>query len=182
MVTPINIKGKTLGFVDSRIGGRKENQDSAGFRETELGSLIVVCDGMGGMQGGSVASQLAVQTILETVALADKKTNPKTVLIQAIKNANSAIIEHGQNNPTLRGMGTTATVLLLTPYSALTAYVGDSRIYQLRNGKKIFRTFDHSMVFEMVKKRIISEEQARLVCSTTPRAEKRSMLTFSPGT
>ena len=59
-------------------------------------------------------------------------------------------------------MGTTATVLLLTPYSALTAYVGDSRIYQLRNGKKIFRTFDHSMVFEMVKKRIISEEQARL--------------------
>lgn len=162
MVTPINIKGKTLGFVDSRIGGRKENQDSVGFRETELGSLIVVCDGMGGMQGGSVASQLAVQTILETVALADKKTNPKTVLIQAIKNANSAIIEHGQNNPTLRGMGTTATVLLLTPYSALTAYVGDSRIYQLRNGKKIFRTFDHSMVFEMVKKRIISEEQARL--------------------
>ena len=162
MVTPINIKGKTLGFVDSRIGGRKENQDSAGFRETELGSLIVVCDGMGGMQGGSVASQLAVQTILETVALADKKTNPKTVLIQAIKNANAAIIEHGQNNPNLRGMGTTATVLLLTPYSALTAYVGDSRIYQLRNGKKIFRTFDHSMVFEMVKKRIISEEQARL--------------------
>lgn len=162
MVTPINIKGKTLGFVDSRIGGRKENQDSAGFRETELGSLIVVCDGMGGMQGGSVASQLAVQTILETVALADKKTNPKTVLIQSIKNANAAIIEHGQNNPNLRGMGTTATVLLLTPYSALTAYVGDSRIYQLRNGKKIFRTFDHSMVFEMVKKRIISEEQARL--------------------
>lgn len=162
MVTPINIKGKTLGFVDSRIGGRKENQDSAGFRETELGSLIVVCDGMGGMQGGSVASQLAVQTILETVATADKKTNPSTVLIQAIQAANSAIIEQGQSNPNLQGMGTTATVLLLTPYSALTAYIGDSRIYQLRNGKKIFRTFDHSMVFEMVKKKIISEEQARL--------------------
>lgn len=162
MVTPINIKGKILGFVDSRIGGREENQDSAGFRETELGSLIVVCDGMGGMQGGSVASQLAVQTILETVASADKETNPSTVLIQAIKAANSAIIERGQSNPNLQGMGTTATVLLLTPYSALTAYIGDSRIYQLRNSKKIFRTFDHSMVFEMVKKKIISEEQARL--------------------
>lgn len=162
MVTPINIKGKTLGFVDSRIGGRKENQDSAGFRETELGSLIVVCDGMGGMQGGSVASQLAVQIILDTVASADKKTNPSTILIQAIKKANIAIIERGKNNPNLRGMGTTVTILLLTPYSALTAYVGDSRIYQLRNGEKIFRTFDHSMVFEMVKKKIISEEQARL--------------------
>ena len=44
MVTPIEIKGKTLGFIDSRIGGRKENQDSAGLKETKLGYLVVVCD------------------------------------------------------------------------------------------------------------------------------------------
>lgn len=162
MVTPIEIKGKTLGFIDSRIGGRKENQDSAGLKETKLGYLIVVCDGMGGMQGGSVASQLAVQTILETITSADKQANPSMALIKAIRNANMAIIEEGQNNPSLHGMGTTVAALLLTPYSALTAYVGDSRIYQLRKGKKIFRTFDHSMVFEMVKKKVISEEQARL--------------------
>ena len=162
MVTPIEIKGKTLGFIDSRIGGRKENQDSAGLKETKLGYLVVVCDGMGGMQGGSVASQLAVQTILETVASADKQSNPSMTLIKAIRNANMAIIEEGQNNPNLQGMGTTVTALLLTPYSALTAYVGDSRIYQLRKGKKVFRTFDHSMVFEMVRKKVISEEQARL--------------------
>lgn len=162
MVTPIEIKGKTLGFIDSRIGGRKENQDSAGLKETKLGYLVVVCDGMGGMQGGSVASQLAVQTILETVASADNQSNPSMTLIKAIRNANMAIIEEGQKNPSLQGMGTTVTALLLTPYSALTAYVGDSRIYQLRKGKKIFRTFDHSMVFEMVRKKVISEEQARL--------------------
>ena len=71
MVTPIDIKGKTLGFIDSRIGGRKENQDSAGIKDTPLGYLVVVCDGMGGMQGGSTASQLAVKTILETVASED---------------------------------------------------------------------------------------------------------------
>ena len=162
MVTPIEIKGKTLGFIDSRIGGRKENQDSAGLKETKLGYLVVVCDGMGGMQGGSVASQLAVQTILETVASADNQSNPSMTLIKAIRNANMAIIEEGQKNPNLQGMGTTVTALLLTPHSALTAYVGDSRIYQLRKGKKIFRTFDHSMVFEMVRKKVISEEQARL--------------------
>ena len=162
MVTPIEIKGKTLGFIDSRIGGRKENQDSAGLKETKIGYLVVVCDGMGGMQGGSVASQLAVQTILETVASADKQANPSMTLIKAIRNANMAIIEEGQKNPGLHGMGTTVTALLLTPRSALTAYVGDSRIYQLRKGKKIFRTFDHSMVFEMVKEKVISEEQARL--------------------
>ena len=44
MVTPIEIKGTTLGFIDSRIGGRKENQDSAGLKETKLGYLVVVCD------------------------------------------------------------------------------------------------------------------------------------------
>ena len=76
MVTPIEIKGTTLGFIDSRIGGRKENQDSAGLKETKLGYLVGVCDGMGGVQGGRVASQLAGQTILETVASADNQANP----------------------------------------------------------------------------------------------------------
>ncbi len=162
MITPIEIKGKTLGFIDSRIGGRKENQDAAGLKETKLGYLIVVCDGMGGMQGGSFASQLAVKKILETVAAADQQDNPSMTLAKAIRNANVAIIEEGLNNSALQGMGTTVTALLLSPHSAITAYVGDSRIYQIRNGKKVFRTFDHSMVFEMVKKKVISEEQARL--------------------
>ena len=162
MVISIDIKGETYGFIDSRIGGRKENQDSAGVKDTQLGFLIVVCDGMGGMQGGCIASQLAVQTIIDSVASADKQTNPSMALIKAIRNANMAIIEEGQRNPNLQGMGTTVTALLLTPYSAITAYVGDSRIYQFRIGKKVFRTFDHSMVFEMVKKKVISEEQARL--------------------
>lgn len=162
MVTPIEINNETLGFIDSRIGGRQENQDSAGIKKTMLGYLIVVCDGMGGVQGGRVASQLAVQKILETVDSADKQANPSMTLIKAIRNANLAIIEEGKNSSELQGMGTTVTALLLTPRSAITAHVGDSRIYQLRNGKKIFRTFDHSMVFEMVKKKVISEEQARL--------------------
>lgn len=162
MVTPIEVKGITLGFVDSRIGGRKENQDAAGLKDTKLGYLVVVCDGMGGLQGGSVASQLAVKTILETVSSADEQSDPASTLMMAIKNANMAIFEEGQSNSGLQGMGTTVTALLLTKYSALTAYVGDSRIYQLRKGKKVFRTFDHSMVFEMVRKNVISEEQARL--------------------
>lgn len=59
-------------------------------------------------------------------------------------------------------MGTTVTVLLINEEKATVAYVGDSRIYQIRKGRKIFRTFDHSMVFRMVKKKIITEEQARL--------------------
>lgn len=162
MITPIDIKDKVVGYYDSRIGGRKENQDSAGYMETESGCLVVVCDGMGGMQGGSVASDLAKQTILEIFKSADKQEEPSVTLIKAIRTANMAIIEKGESNSELRGMGTTVTALLITPNTAIIAHVGDSRVYQLRNGKKVFRTFDHSMVFEMVKRKVITEEQARL--------------------
>lgn len=163
MVLPIDTNEDLfVGFVDSRIGGRSENQDSAGVKETKLGLLVVVCDGMGGMQGGSIASQLAVRTILEAVSSAEDQSNPEMTLIKAIRQANMAIIEEGQQNPEVHGMGTTVTAMLLSPKSAIVAYVGDSRIYQLRGDKKVFRTFDHSMVFEMVKKNVISEEQARL--------------------
>ena len=128
MIKSVDVKGKTIGFVDSRVGGRSENQDSAGIKDTTLGFLVVVCDGMGGMQGGSIASQLAVQKIMETMSSADKQGNPSMTLIKAIRNANMAIIEEGNDKPELKGMGTTVTALLLTPKCAITAYVGDSRI------------------------------------------------------
>ena len=73
-----------------------------------------------------------------------------------------AIIEAGNSNEALKGMGSTATVLLISENSAYIAHVGDSRVYQLRGTKKVFRTFDHSMVFDMVSQGVITEEQARL--------------------
>lgn len=149
-------------FVDSRIGGRKENQDSAGFQDTTLGAVIVVCDGMGGMNGGRMASSLAVRTILNTIASAPADADRKGILVKAIKNANEAILAFGAEYPSYAGMGSTATVIIVSRHSVVAAYVGDSRIYQLRGKKKIFRTFDHSMVFEMVKRKALTEEQARL--------------------
>lgn len=162
MIQPIKSKLKLSGFLESRQGGRSENQDFAGVAETPFGTLILVCDGMGGMQGGSTASKLAVTTILAYVQNADGQENPGMVLVKAIRKANLTIIEAGNANPELKGMGTTVTALLLNDRSATVAHVGDSRIYQLRKGKKVFRSFDHSMVFEMVKKKVITEEQARL--------------------
>lgn len=162
MVLPIDSKLSLSGFVDSRQGGRTENQDSAGVKETPLGTLVVVCDGMGGMQGGSTASQTAVKTILDFMMQVDSQSNPTMTLIKAIRNANMAVWQESQSNPDLRGMGTTVAAILFSAKSAIAAYVGDSRIYQLRKGKKVFRSFDHSMVFEMVRKKVITEEQARL--------------------
>lgn len=162
MIQPIKSKLKITGYLDSRQGGRSENQDFAGVAETPFGTLVLVCDGMGGMQGGSTASKLAVTCILENVQKADPQENSNMVLIKAIQRANQAILDEGNQNPDLKGMGTTVTALLINEKCAIVAHVGDSRIYQLRKGKKVFRSFDHSMVFEMVRKKVITEEQARL--------------------
>lgn len=162
MADAIKSKYGASGFVESRIGGRRENQDSAGVRDTALGLLVVVCDGMGGMQGGLQASTIAVTAILSYFDTVDKQSDPAMTLVKAINMANTQIIERSKADPSLAGMGTTVTALLKTPQSAIVAHVGDSRIYQFRQGKKVFRTFDHSMVFEMVKKKVLTEEQARL--------------------
>lgn len=162
MIQPILSKLNISGYLDSRQGGRSENQDFAGVAETPLGTLVLVCDGMGGMQGGSTASKLAVTTILGFVQKTDAQEDPGIVLVEAIQTANRVILEEGDANPDLKGMGTTVTALLLSEKCATVAHVGDSRIYQLRKDKKVFRSFDHSMVFEMVRKKVITEEQARL--------------------
>ena len=163
-----------VGFVDSRQGGRAENQDTCGYADTPLGLLVVVCDGMGGGPSGKAASSTATDVIIQTVRSGKSSDSPLTVLQQAIKMANQALISEIQKKPALRGMGTTVTALLINEYSAIAAYVGDSRIYQFRRGHKKFRTFDHSMVFEMVKNGTINEEQARL-------SEQSNMITKALG-
>ncbi len=151
-----------IGYGQSRIGGRAENQDSFDGAQTSRGYLLTVCDGMGGGPGGKTASTIAVKEIIAGVKGASKDDTTPNVIIKAILRANMAIITAGKEDPSLTGMGSTTTVLLFSEHSAFVAYVGDSRVYQLRSHKKVFRTFDHSMVFELVKQKVITEEQARL--------------------
>lgn len=149
-------------FAESRIGGRKENQDSYGCKKTKYGYLFTVCDGMGGGPGGKTASSIAVEEIINGIDGAGTDEAVPNIIIKAIRRANMVIIERGTAEPSLRGMGSTATVLLVSEHSAYIAHVGDSRVYQLRGHRKVFRTFDHSLVFEMVSQKVITEEQARL--------------------
>lgn len=154
---------KVKGILDSRIGGRQENQDSAGSADTDLGTIVVVCDGMGGCNGGAVASGIAVTTVIDEVSAAPSGSSPVDVLKQAIIHANEAIYDKAQEDPSLSGMGTTIVAALITKQSLIVSYVGDSRVYLLRGKRKIFRTFDHSYVYQaLVSKKVITEEQARL--------------------
>ena len=147
---------------ESLTGGRSENQDFYGHCETRDGSrLFVVCDGMGGMRGGSTASREAVRVILEEVSRS-LETDPEILLTNALQKANATVFRLGQSKEELRGMGTTVVALLIGKEKAAAAHVGDSRIYQLRGKHKVFRTFDHSVVFELVRQGTLTEEQARL--------------------
>lgn len=148
-------------FGRTGIGGRKENQDSYAGMTVGNNVILTVCDGMGGMNGGQTASRIAVTEIAQTLAETPIEKLGEEAIFTAVEAANAAIYRRALNDPPLRGMGTTATVLVLTPEVAYLTHVGDSRIYQLRNGKKKFRTFDHSKVFEMVAQNMMTEEQAR---------------------
>lgn len=157
----INTRFLVNGHVESRIGGREENQDNAGFVDTAFGFLLVVCDGMGGGPGGRTASRLAVDTILSAFEGLSSETLPTDALHYAIEKANEAVYNEAAANPQLMGMGTTVVALLLTESSAIIAHVGDSRLYQLTDDATSFRTADHSHVAEMVRAGVITEEDAR---------------------
>ena len=146
---------------ESLIGGRTENQDCYKYSETSLGLLSVVCDGMGGMNGGRVAAEIAVSKIFEEIS-SSHTDNPKVLINSAILKANATIFAESRNKPSLFGMGTTAVVLTINENNAICFHIGDSRIYQFRKGKILFRTFDHSKVFEQVRLGILTEEEARV--------------------
>lgn len=161
-------------YIQSNIGGRNENQDFYGSGQTKFGELIVVCDGMGGHNGGRYTAEKTVQIIIEEVSICIE-INPGKALKGAIIKANSSIWQESNLNTSLKGMGTTVVALLITPEKAICCHVGDSRMYQLRNGKIIHRTFDHSQVYDLVRLGRITEEQARL-------SYKSNVITRSLGT
>ncbi len=150
------------GFWDTRQGGRAENQDSCGFIDTPHGFMAIVCDGMGGGPAGKQASELAVKIIAEYVNSAPQTRELDKLLQLAIEQAHQSIITVGQKYPEMKGMGSTVVAVLFHKEKAIIAHVGDSRVYQFRFGRKMFRTTDHSMVEELVSKDRLTEEQARL--------------------
>lgn len=153
------------------VGCRREsNEDSGRYvkpNDPELlstkGVLVIVADGMGGHAAGEVASRMAVEVISRTyyddVALL--KADAPIALKRAFEKANRAIYEQSRKEKTLKGMGTTCTALALQNSSAFSAHVGDSRLYLVRNGEIYQQTEDHSAVMQMVKRGLLSVEEAR---------------------
>ena len=130
---------------------RQANEDSCGFATVPNGELFVVCDGMGGHVGGATASRIAVEQIIQHFK-AKRYPNIYQALHDALCRANIQIIGAANVEPSLKGMGTTACIVLVDGNDAYIAHVGDSRIYLYEDQKKrLFRiTKDHSFVQSLV--------------------------------
>jgi serine/threonine protein phosphatase PrpC len=141
---------------------RRANQDyCAEFPGASGALLLVCCDGMGGHQGGEVASQLAAATIGDAFRAA--QGDPGTRLERAFKEANRRVRERAASDAKLDGMGTTAVALYFDgAATAWIASVGDSRAYRVRGGRAEQLTNDHSVVAELLRLgRITAAEAAR---------------------
>ena len=100
----------------------------------QRGHFFLVADGMGAHAAGELASKMAT----DVVSLVYRKRldqSPPEAILSAVLDANHQIYSRGQASPDFRGMGTTATALVLLPAGALVAHVGDSRAYRLRGSR-----------------------------------------------
>lgn len=150
-----------LGVAETKQGGRPENQDDLGFVETPLGFLLVVCDGMGGGPGGKTASYIAKYEIMKSLCECDPQMQRGSALRMAVGKANDALAGKVRQIPALAGMGATLVAILINRQSAVIAHVGDSRCYRIHKNRMVFCTQDHSLVGELVRKKVLTPEQAR---------------------
>lgn len=128
---------------------------------TPNGDVFVVCDGMGGHVGGKQASSIAVKSIIDYLKK-EKYPQPTQALNEALQFANMQILGYANEHPDLKGMGTTACIVLLQESEVYIAHVGDSRIYlYLGKEKQLHRiTKDHSFVQTLVDAGQITDEEA----------------------
>ena len=129
--------------------------------------LVVLADGMGGYAAGEVASDIAVSVIRDVVEqhflhqpiVADALWQ---VLVDAVLEANTAIIAAAVDEPSYRGMGATLVTGIFHGSLLVLAHVGDSRAYRLRDGLLTLLTRDHSVLQERIDAGLVTPEQARL--------------------
>jgi len=166
MSLSVQVAGRTdVGCV------RSNNEDSFGY-DSAYG-IYVVCDGMGGQAAGEVASQLAVETVLEYFRQYSDKGNYPLIgenfddispeanaLASAVQAAGLRVFHEALEHPEWGGMGSTIVALLVRQGKVSIAHVGDSRAYLLRDGQIRQLTSDHSLVMEQVRRGLMTMEEA----------------------
>ena len=144
---------------------RSENQDACAVLTPDGYTVAVVCDGMGGTQGGRMASAIAVETFTRELSRSLRPGMSAGQLEQAagyaVALSNDAVREYGLAHPGFERMGTTLVSAVVRDDLALVSNVGDSRAYHItREGiRQVSR--DHSVVEDMVEKGDLTRDEAR---------------------
>lgn len=143
---------------------RAANEDAFKYGFFDDGtSWAVVCDGMGGVHGGKIASSTAIEMVSQKIR---KCYNPsmqissiENLLLSSITTANCIVYDRGNADKELEGMGTTIVAAIIKNNEACIAHVGDSRAYLISNGTIKRITKDHSLVQEMLDLGEITENE-----------------------
>ncbi len=143
---------------------RSSNQDE--FRLHSVSEELcygLVCDGMGGENGGNIASDVASTVISQSL---DEHLRPgltdedyKNIIVSAVSEGNVAVYDKSLENEQYIGMGTTVVLAVVSGDKAYIAHVGDSRVYLIRDGSIYQLTKDHSVVQTLLEQGKITEEE-----------------------
>lgn len=140
------------------VGLRRSSNQDSGYASARL---IVVADGMGGAAAGDLASSTALNTV-RTIDRDLGDDDPRTSLQQVVRDANRRLGEIAAADPAVDGMGTTLEAMLWTGDHFVTAHIGDSRAYRLRDGELTQLSHDHTFVQSLVDEGKLTLEEARV--------------------
>jgi serine/threonine protein phosphatase PrpC len=143
-------------FSHSDTGRQRRGNEDAFL---ERAPLFVVADGMGGAQGGEVASRIAIELFADGLTV-DDDSDPAELLAGRAEEVNAEIYSRAQEDAELTGMGTTLTAAYVGLAEVSLAHVGDSRAYRFHDGHIERLTHDHSLVEELIRQGQLTEEEA----------------------
>ena len=150
-------------FAICEKGRRKNNEDSI-YPLSELADpnqrLFMVCDGVGGAEKGEIASSLACESIRTFFATFIEGDPSEDFIQKAVQYTETRFDEYVADHPEAKGMATTLTLVYFGEAGVTVAHIGDSRVYQFRNGQPVFRTEDHSLVNLWVKAGMLTPDEA----------------------
>jgi serine/threonine protein phosphatase PrpC len=151
-----------LGILSDVGNVRKVNEDSVGYFESSDIDIYAVADGMGGHNAGEVASELAIESVIEYIRKNHHDLDMQKVLSDGIRCANKKIYDVASQSDSLKGMGTTITICLKKQNKMVVANVGDSSCYIIDSERRLSKvTKDHSLVQQLLDNGTITEKEAR---------------------
>lgn len=143
----------------TNTGTRPSNQDS--FIESE--NLFIVCDGVGGNAYGEIASKLACTSFSKYFEQHPSTIHNQEYLNKALQYTIQKFQDTESKYPEMKGMATTIVLIAFDKVGAIVGWLGDSRLYHIRNGEILFATEDHSLVNDMRKQGNTDETQLKTI-------------------